>query len=276
MRAFVEFADCLNFTHAAERLHLSQPALHAKIRDLSDHLQCPLYCKQGRRLLLTPQGEELAVFSRDMCRRVERFEARLRGRSDEDPLHLVADQGTLLYLLAPTIEKALGEWPGSVRLSVADGATALEMVATGKADLGVAVVEEFAGTLQYFPWVSSQSLVALPAGHPLGRKRRLRLQDLQDQRWILPPAGRPQRLRLVQAFSQAELRYGIVVETTGWELTLECVRLGLGLAIVNSICRIPKGVLARPLVGLPESRYYGFTRRGFDHPRLGWWRAQLK
>lgn len=37
------------------------------------------------------------------------------------------------------------------------------------------------------------------------------------------------------------------------------VALGLGLAIVNGFCRVPKGFVARPLHGLPSVRYSVLT-----------------
>lgn len=50
MKAFVVFSEKLNFTHAAEELHISQPALFAKVQELSRLLNLPLYRKVGRQL----------------------------------------------------------------------------------------------------------------------------------------------------------------------------------------------------------------------------------
>src|SRR5262249_22267485 len=48
------------------------------------------------------------------------------------------------------------------------------------------------------------------------------------------------------------------VEASGWELMLEFVRLGLGLAIVNGCCRLPTGLVARSIPELPAIQYYIF------------------
>ncbi len=42
----------------------------------------------------------------------------------------------------------------------------------------------------------------------------------------------------------------------GWPLTLHFVQLGAGLAIVNAICRLPPGVVARPVPALPSTHYW--------------------
>ena len=48
LRAFRAFAEQLNFTKAAELLHISQPALRVKIAKLSRQLETALYVRQGR------------------------------------------------------------------------------------------------------------------------------------------------------------------------------------------------------------------------------------
>ncbi len=49
---------------------------------------------------------------------------------------------------------------------------------------------------------------------------------------------------------------------TGWELMLHFCRLGLGLAVVNSCCRLPQGLVSRPLPELPGIPYFLLRRRG--------------
>jgi len=43
LQSFAVFADCLNFSHAAQTLHISQPALHVKVRKLGEQLDRVLY-----------------------------------------------------------------------------------------------------------------------------------------------------------------------------------------------------------------------------------------
>lgn len=44
-------------------------------------------------------------------------------------------------------------------------------------------------------------------------------------------------------------------DAIGWPLTLHFVQLGVGLAIVNAICRLPAGVVSRPVPELPSTHY---------------------
>lgn len=59
----------------------------------------------------------------------------------------------------------------------------------------------------------------------------------------------------------AQVPWQAAVEASGWELMLHLVKLGMGLAVVNACCRIPAGVVARPLPELPALQYAIFTRK---------------
>ncbi|HBQ14955.1 MAG TPA: transcriptional regulator, partial [Myxococcales bacterium] len=73
LRAFVVFAEHLNFTRAAEALHLSQPALHVQVKKLGEQLEVTLYERRGRALVLTDEGREVLAFGRELLARCERF-----------------------------------------------------------------------------------------------------------------------------------------------------------------------------------------------------------
>lgn len=250
LRAFRIFADTLNFTHAAEQLHLSQPALHTKIQELSKSLGSQLYVKQGRQLQLTVQGQELAVFAREIEARVRDF----RRPQPEQPLRLAAGQGAYLYLLGPALQK-LQE---PARLLLGDA----ESVRHGHAHLAVGPRPADISSLEVHPFREVHQVLLLPKDHPLGKKRNLKLRDCQDLKLIVPPADRPQRKLLDSLLPP----YQLAAEAIGWELTLHFVSLGMGLAIVNSFCPTPKGFVARPLAELPTIHYQVILPRAYVRP----------
>ena len=59
LRAFAAIVDAGGFARAAERVHLSQPALSRQIHALEDELGVPLFDRIGRRVQLTSEGEDL-------------------------------------------------------------------------------------------------------------------------------------------------------------------------------------------------------------------------
>jgi DNA-binding transcriptional LysR family regulator len=262
VHAFVIFAEKRNFTHAAEELAISQPALHVKIRKLAESLGLPLYRRNGRALELTPAGLEVARYGRELRGNVDEFLARLRGESVVEPVVLAAGEGSLLYLLASAIRAYVDGAPAPLQLLTRDRDGTLDALRNGEAQLGVATLEVVPTDLTAVPLLRAPQVVVMPSRHRLARKRELELRDLGDQPLIVPPAGRPHREAIGRALLDAGVSWRMAVEATGWPVMLAFAQSGIGLAVVNSTCILPKGLTSRPLRGLAATHYHLLHRRG--------------
>jgi LysR family transcriptional regulator, low CO2-responsive transcriptional regulator len=79
----------------------------------------------------------------------------------------------------------------------------------------------------------------------------------------VPPADRAHRATLAAALGGA---LTVAVEVDGWELMAHYAALGLGLTVVNAYVPAPRGLVAVPIVDLPQLQIYVVKRRGA--PRL--------
>jgi DNA-binding transcriptional LysR family regulator len=256
IQSFAVFADKLNFTHAAEELHISQPALHMKINGLSVSLGVPLYRRIGRRLELTEQGEIVARFGRQLNDSTDDLKRELLGTGELRPVVLAAGEGAFLYILGPAIREFLRKEIAPLRLLTLDRDGVLNALRSGKAHVGVAALDSVPADLSARLLCKVEQVVAMPHDHPFARKRRLTLRDLEGSRLVVPPIDRPHRQMLSAALQSAGVSWEVAVEATGWELMLQFVRLGMGIAVVNSVCSIPRGLQTRTLTELPKIHYY--------------------
>jgi DNA-binding transcriptional LysR family regulator len=267
LHAFAVFADHLNFTRAAAALHISQPALHVKVRKLGERVGRPLYRRTGRSLALTPEGAALAAFAREHDTRLAELLAELRTGTPTRPIVLAAGAGAFLYVLADALRAVLAEQP--LRLLTADRPAALAGVREGEAQLGVAVLEELPDDLVAVPLARYPQHLLVPRHHPLARRRRVAVNDLGGLALVLPPPGRPHRVAIERALRGAVVDWSVAVEADGWPLQLHFASLGVGAAIVNGCVPAPPGLVARPVSDLPATRYYAVHRRGaLDDPRV--------
>ena len=257
--AFVAFAEALSFTAAARSLHLSQPALHVKIRKLSEELGVPLYRRAGRTLVLTPEGRRVLAHARDARARDDALIEDLRGLPAR-PVVLAAGEGALLHLLGPAIREFRRQG-GALRVLTRDRAGTVEAVRMGEAQLGVTTLDAPPDDLAADVLARSGLVVAVPRTHRMARRRTLGLGDLAGCDLVLPLPGRPLRDAVARALSARGIDWTSSVEATGWELQLHFASLGLGLAIVNDFCRMPKGLVARPLRGIDPVTYHVIRRR---------------
>lgn len=249
LASFAVFADHLNFTRAAEELHISQPALHVKVRKLSETLGRPLYTRQGRRLVLTPAGEQVARFARDLDARVAAFLAEVRGAASARRPVLAAGEGAYLYLLGDAVH------PG-IRLINGDRARTLAAVRTGRADLGVSVLDVMPADVEAVPLATYPQVLVMPDDHPLAGRPHVALADLAGASLVAPPPSGPHRVALERALRAADVPWTLAVEAEGWPLQLHFVSLRIGLAIVNGCVVPPPGLVTREITDLPSVPYH--------------------
>jgi DNA-binding transcriptional LysR family regulator len=260
LMAFAEFAEDGNFSRAALRLHISQPALHTKIAKLARVLEAPLYVRRGRGIEITAAGKKVQRFARELAATTLAFQDELLEVENHQPIVLAAGEGAYLYLLGQGIKAFRGGSKRLLSLMTADGSAALDAVISGRAHMGVASFETQPRDVIAQPLTRVGQMLAMPSRHALAFKRRIQLRDLDQAELIVPPMGRPHRTMLSHMLQSARVDWTVAVEASGWELMLHFVRLGLGVAIVNACCRLPPGVAGRPMPELPALQYYVFHR----------------
>jgi DNA-binding transcriptional LysR family regulator len=260
--SFAVFADRRNFTTAAVALHISQPSLHTKIRKLAEALGTPLYERDGRRLVLTPAGQRLAVYAHDNARRLDDFLDELRD--GPGTVTIAAGRGSVRWVIADAVRHAIA---GGRRLALmlADREAALTALAAGRADLAVIGSDPPPPHLSSVLISTYPQVLALPASHALASRSELTLADLDALPLVVPPPGRPLRRLLERALLDADARLDIAAEVDGWELLVHFVSLGLGAAVVNGCVGLPAGMVALPISDLPKVRYWAVWRPQRGH-----------
>jgi DNA-binding transcriptional LysR family regulator len=102
--------------------------------------------------------------------------------------------------------------------------------------------------------------------HPLARRPRLRLADLDGLDLVVPPPQRPHRRALERALLDAGVSWQPTAEVDGWDLLIHFAALGIGATIVNGCAQVPDGLTATPVSDLPTVRYWAAWRRQ-RHPQ---------
>jgi DNA-binding transcriptional LysR family regulator len=108
---------------------------------------------------------------------------------------------------------------------------------------------------------SHPQVLVIDADHPLARRKRLRLRDLDGLDLAVPPAGRPHRRALDRALLDAGVAWRPVAEVDGWDLLVHVAALGIAPTVVNGCVPVPDGLAAVPIIDLPMVRYWATWRR---------------
>ena len=256
LRSFATFAETRNFTRAARRLGVSQPALFERIQKLT------LYERSGRDLVLTADGTRVLAFARDIDLRFQDFVSELEGTTARRTVTLAAGEGSYLYLLGASIKAFARESSAVLQLLTTGAKGTIDALRCGDAQLGVAVLDLVPRGIDAVDLVRTPLCVAMLKTHALAEKRGLTLVDLRRDRLVLTPDGQLHRDLVSRAFARSGDAPDAFLEADGWPLMLKFVQLGLGIAIVNGICELPAGVVTRPLPELGSVTYRLLRRRG--------------
>jgi DNA-binding transcriptional LysR family regulator len=274
LMAFATFAEYLNFTHAAEELHISQPALHRKVNKLADRLETPLYVRSGRDLVLTEEGEMLAAHAREVASMTDNVLARLDEEEAPSPVVLASGPGAFLHLLGPAILEAR-EGPYPLRLLTMRSPAAAKAVIEARAHVAVGVFHEGYERLEVEVWREIGQKVVVPEEHWLAGRGRLEPTDLEGEQLVIAPAGQPHRVSTEQVLAEHDVGWSVGVEATGWQLMMRFVTYGMGITIINDFVPVPEGLVGIPVEGFPVVDYSVATRPDTRHGGADWLRGLI-
>lgn len=257
LRYFQAVAEERHFGRAAERLHMAQPPLSQQIRQLEAELGVTLLDRNTRKVELTPAGAAYLERVRriladvdDAAEQAGRVAAGIEGRL------VVGCVGSATYSLLPAFARALRETLPGVDLVVRGEMLVPDQVAAlvaGRIDLALLRPPVEEPGLEVTPLRSDRLIVALPEGHRLAERKRLRVRDLREEDLVVHASrGRSVMHGAVDLLCREagfvpRIRHEVVETST----LVTLVAAGLGAAVVPepvSQLGVP-GVTYRPLSG---------------------------
>lgn len=192
LRYFVAVAEARHITRAAQQLGMAQPPLSQQIKALELHLGTALFRRLPRGVELTPAGEALLDDARTLLRQAEQAEARVRrvAKGELGRLRLGMINSAPFHPLIPGVIREFRRRYPTVALTLDEGTTPALAAAIAARRMDAAFVRPLlaaADGLIETPLMSEDLVIALPADHPLSRRKRLPLMALSLEPFVLFP-----------------------------------------------------------------------------------------
>jgi DNA-binding transcriptional LysR family regulator len=238
---FRTVVDKGSFSHAAEELGISQPAVSFQIRALEERIGQRLLDRSGRRVTLTDAGRVVDTHARRMLALEDELMRDVAGLSDHlsGPLVLGSSTGPGELLLPHLLGGFKRENPDvEVSLVVQDTQTVCDRVLDDEIELGVVGAARPHRGLVFEPFVRDELVVICPPGHPLAKKGRISLADLAAQPLILQQRGSGVRAVLEAAFRAAGIRMrdlDVTLELGLQQSVRVAVLDGLGITVISRL-----------------------------------------
>jgi DNA-binding transcriptional LysR family regulator len=247
-------------TAAAERLHLSQPAVSRLIGDLERSVGFRLFQRtKGSPLRATPEAESLHL---EVERSFLGIEALARVANDirtarTGNLRIACLPALATGFMPEVIRDFLAVYP-AIRLNLQSrsSTTVRQWVAAQQFDLGLATPSQNATGLRMETFLSLPGVCVLPPGHRLKRKQSITPHDLAGEPFVSLALEDPSRAKIDRIFDDAKVERNLRIETQ-YAMTIGgFVMRGLGCSILNALSArdfVPHGVLIRRFE--PEVRF---------------------
>jgi DNA-binding transcriptional LysR family regulator len=278
LRVLREVARRGSFSGAAESLGYTQPAISRHIALLERETGATLLERRNTGVRLTEAGELLVRHADAILARLHDAEQDL-----DDLLGLRAGKlrmSTLSSTAATIVPLAILEFRDrlpevELSVSILEPPGVLPLLRSGEVDLALgnddSVLElpELDGVLL----LEEQMLVALPRRHPLAGRRRVRLGELADERWMLGTAHAcPDASRFIRACHGEGFDPQIAFHHDDYAAILGFVAAGVGVAPVPDmvarnapqdvrICSVQGVKLKRPIVAVMPAGYQSGAAR---------------
>jgi DNA-binding transcriptional LysR family regulator len=269
LQVFRMVAETLNFSKAAEELHLSQPAVTSQVRSLEESLGIALFDRVGRNATLTPAGKTLLPYVRQIETLTCDAVAALApfGVQEGIELNLGASHTIGVYLLPKLLPAILREWP-KLRIHIVIGSTSevLNSLATHQVSIGLIEAPAHRPDLKIERFMEDELCLILPPNHRWAKKTSLRAAEIVQEPILLRETGSGMR-RFVEEYLESngvlsqQLRTNIDMNST--EAIISAVEEGLGIGFVPVMAlekvKLAGSVRIVPLENGPIKRELGFA-----------------
>jgi DNA-binding transcriptional LysR family regulator len=232
---FLEVARELSVSRAAERLHVTQPAVSMQLRQLEAALGVPLLQQVGRRLQLTGAGRDLQRIGAGAAAQFKELEdvmASHRGlQRGRIQLGIVSTAKYFVPMLLVWFRK---KFPAiEVELKINNRESVLSLLVRNEIDLVImgrapddidCVATAFA--------TNPMGVVGAPE-HPLSRRRQAPWSVFKDQDFVVREQGSGTRAAMERLFAKHRVKPNIVMELPSNETIKQAVMAGMGLSFLS-------------------------------------------
>lgn len=252
LKTFCDLVETGSFNKAAQRGFISQSAVSQQLKTLEGRYGRPLLERGSRRgLALTDAGRLFYAECRDLLERFRQLEDRLRESADTiaGTVRLATVYSIGLHELPPYVTRFMKAHP-RVKVHVEYSRTdrICEACLQNTIDFGIVALPLRRANMTVVPWREEKLVLVCAPGHPLARRRKVRLAEIAGKPFIAFERDIPTRKTIDRILRSHRIAVETVMEFDNIETIKRSVEVASGLSILPEttlINEIKNGLIAR-------------------------------
>ena len=225
-----------SFTKAAGDLNISQPAVSIQVKELERSLDTTLLIRMRSGVSLTDTGETVYDYTRRIFTLADEMINAIQDLTGLESGRLTIGSSSTPgeYILPLAIGKFRERYPKvEVSLAISNTRSVIDQIISRELDLGMAGAPVDIRGLASFLYVTDEVVLVASPTHPLSRRRRLAVQDVIDEPYLMREAGSATRRAAEDHFSSMGVRVRVVMELGSNEAVKRAASAGLGIGVVS-------------------------------------------
>ncbi|MFZ7102066.1 MAG: LysR family transcriptional regulator [Peptococcaceae bacterium] len=241
IRFFQAICRQKGFTKAAEHLNISQPSITQSIQKLEDELGIVLFDRSQKQIQLTTEGEIFLAGVNEILSGVENIITEIKDYADlkKGSIKLGLIPMVAAYIFPQIFLEFKKEYPQIFLNIFEEGTSSIrEMLKQGALDLGFGMLTSGnEDILDFVPFSQNQLLVCVSKKHPLSTKKEIRIEDLENESFIILKEGFYLRQLLSEYFKKYDFAPNIILSSSSLETIKSLVsnNIGIGFLLDNVI-----------------------------------------
>jgi len=225
-----------SFTRAASDLSISQPAVSIQVKELERSLDTTLLIRMRSGVSLTDTGETVYDYTRRIFTLADEMTNAIQDLTGLESGRLTIGSSTTPgeYILPFAIGKFRERYPKvEVSLAISNTRSVIDQIMSRELDLGMAGAPVDIRGLASFLYVNDEVVLVVAPTHPLARRRRLTVQDIVDEPYLMREAGSATRRAAEEHFASMGSRVRVVMELGSNEAVKRAASAELGIGVVS-------------------------------------------
>ena len=259
---FGTVAELSSVTKAAEKLHMTQPAVSIQLKRLQESVGMPLIEITGRKLYLTEAGNALYEVYESYKERMETFEAtisQLRGGL-KGQLSISA-ASTAKYYLPYLLGEFQRRYPQiNVSLKVTNRNQVLQHLENNEYQLAILTQIPDDPKYQAIPFLENPLVMGAPPGHRLTGEKCIPLEELKEESYVFREMGSGTRMVMERILAEKQIRPRIAMELGTNEAVKQAIMAGIGISLISRLSlktELPMGkIQILDVEGLPFTNHW--------------------